>query len=202
MRLASLIRARVAIPIATAAFLGIFLGISSHAFDWSGANTLVVGGAFAVVLGLFGTPLLLLGAQGAAAAGRVDVPAPWAGDSVEYQTVPLRDFLAPTHPQPARFGLSFEAWISPRIAQAVDPASLITPAFGLPPNEPGSDWQVDMFNFAPALGTNDENFILPVHRHRDPELKITDFEFQESMTPVDVRPFSVPESVQLEPQVT
>jgi hypothetical protein len=49
------------IPVATAAGLGVFLAAVSNIFDWPSASTFVVGGAFAIVLGLFGTPLLFLG---------------------------------------------------------------------------------------------------------------------------------------------
>jgi hypothetical protein len=56
---------RIGLPIAVAVASGIFLSIASHALNWSSASIVVVGGALAAILGLLGTPLLLLsGAPG------------------------------------------------------------------------------------------------------------------------------------------
>src|SRR4051794_313786 len=51
---------RVVLPVGVAVAVGVFLTVASHALDWSDTTTLVVGGAMAALLGLFGVPLVLL----------------------------------------------------------------------------------------------------------------------------------------------
>jgi hypothetical protein len=53
-------RVRVALPIAVAIGSGLFLSIASHSLNWSDTSVFVVGAALAALLGLLGTPLLLL----------------------------------------------------------------------------------------------------------------------------------------------
>ena len=49
-----------AIPLLAAVLVGGFLAAASAILDWSPTTTLVVGIALVAMLGLFGTPLLLL----------------------------------------------------------------------------------------------------------------------------------------------
>jgi hypothetical protein len=53
-------RVRLVLPIATAAALGVFLSVASHELDWNATTVWVVGLVLAAVVGLLGTPLLLL----------------------------------------------------------------------------------------------------------------------------------------------
>lgn len=53
-------RLGVALPVGIAAVIGVFLSVASHALNWSGTTTLVVGCALVGVLALTGTPLIML----------------------------------------------------------------------------------------------------------------------------------------------
>jgi hypothetical protein len=59
-----------AIPVVAAMLVGGFLAVASAVLDWSSASTLVVGVALVAMLGLFGTPLLLLDFEGLASQAR------------------------------------------------------------------------------------------------------------------------------------
>lgn len=51
---------RIALPVAGAVAVGVFLSAASNALNWTDATSLVVGCAMAAMLGLFGVPLMLL----------------------------------------------------------------------------------------------------------------------------------------------
>src|SRR5438034_3925885 len=54
------VRPRMALSLAAVVAVGVFLSVASHTLDWSRTTTVVVGAALVAVLGLFGTPLILL----------------------------------------------------------------------------------------------------------------------------------------------
>jgi len=77
-------KVRLALPIVVAISCGVFLSVASHSLSWSSASVFVVGMALAALLGLLGTPLLLLtwsekpvGGRWRPAGSAASAPEPW-----------------------------------------------------------------------------------------------------------------------------
>lgn len=54
---------RLVFPVAVASAAGVFVGVAAPALDWSSVTVAAVGAALAAVLGLLGTPLIMLSAE-------------------------------------------------------------------------------------------------------------------------------------------
>lgn len=101
-----------AIPIVAAILVGGFLAVASAALDWSPASTLVVAIALVAMLGLFGTPLLL-----------VDFDALVSQSRSQRRLSDLEDLLA-GHSIEGTIAAPFDAFKEPLERQRIAPAEL------------------------------------------------------------------------------
>ena len=196
------VHAQKAIPVATAALLGIFLAVSAHAFDWSSTSTLAVGGAFAVVLGLFGTPLLLMGSRSAVTAHvpreRLASSTIWSQaleESVEHQVLALalRDFYSRNLRLTESHDTSFTDFYNARSTREFGPPGSNTFVATFPSREMAvsRDLSESQLGEIKSLPTNKSSLktLVQVPSRGPASMRIADFELHRHTNQVELDPF-------------